>query len=943
MVPWSVDDGRKWMTVVAKVTYAIHSRGVAQLCEPRPLVESDLIPFKAHGEALVTGRVRRSVEPRLLGFAVARGRRIYFQRRAILLPVDPAEDGRSAPLDALEEDVLVDADDPRTTARFGAGNALPRPDGGTWSVSSSLDVSSLQRAPREQWTPRFLGGERIRAIGFETHPSLDVRLPALVAAASVKTTGRHYAHLPLTGDTLTLDADDGTVSVVFRGAIESAQVTEPATVHATLVPSDDLHATIGAPLPWRRPRRVPASPVVDPLVLVNASGIEAWATRWRVAPDVRRRVIIAKATFEVPAAGGLAVLAEKQEPLCPDRLDGTGDAAELEVAGDFAPVKPSAEVIIRASARPAQSSPVSVVAVSGAVEAGVVAMGSRHWTAQGVPSSPGAFESLPIRWRHAFGGISVPGNPAGSGADKGTPPPRIERPGALMRTSADRPEPACLAPISPTWEPRRSKLGTFDERWADERWPCPPEDFDPRHHQAAPPELRSENLSEAAELRIEGVLDGGAAITATLPGIRPRVLAWTDQGMHEVPMRLDTITFDVDARRLLVLWRGSYPAATGGWERVLVMRDSVDARLSPRMLVALGLTDAQDHWRDRVIHDDPELDRAVDVATVLKRRSARLLEGAPSNAELGQRTPVSRAAVERLVASGESLRGFDFSGAMLEGIDFSGRDLQGAIFRHADLQGARFDRAKLCGAVLTAVRAEAARFQKADLSRADLSRARLTNASFESAKLDRTTFARATLAGTTWNGATGVGPTFVEACLDGATGERANLSKADFTDASLKAAAFNDANLEQGRFQETDASGASFDRATLTDARFELAACKGASFQGVSADNSSWEGSDLEDCDFSDAVLMHAIFGGAALNGARLERAMAQSASLRAATLAGADLRGADFRDGSFEGAVLDGADARDASFHGCDFTDASLKATRLEGALLSSLKPPRR
>ena len=68
---------------------------------------------------------------------------------------------------------------------------------------------------------------------------------------------------------------------------------------------------------------------------------------------------------------------------------------------------------------------------------------------------------------------------------EGLPVPNLEDPAAPLEQIGQTPPPACLAPIAPSWLPRRLFAGTYDERWQRTRAPYLPDDFDPRFFASA--------------------------------------------------------------------------------------------------------------------------------------------------------------------------------------------------------------------------------------------------------------------------------------------------------------------------------------------------------------------------------------------------------------------------------------------------------------------------
>jgi uncharacterized protein YjbI with pentapeptide repeats len=190
--------------------------------------------------------------------------------------------------------------------------------------------------------------------------------------------------------------------------------------------------------------------------------------------------------------------------------------------------------------------------------------------------------------------------------------------------------------------------------------------------------------------------------------------------------------------------------------------------------------------------------------------------------------PEARARAKAKLADGSSFDDADLQGADLSELDFTGRSLRrcklgGAILRGAILKGAQLDGAQLEDADLSRARLDDAELGGADLSRAvltgaNLDGARLAEAVLEEAELGGASLVRANLDGAKLARAHGEG-----ANLEGATLRRADLRHASFPRASFAGAALRWAQADQGdftgaRFLKADLSMASFRKARLTSA-----------------------------------------------------------------------------------------------------------------------------
>jgi hypothetical protein len=211
----------------------------------------------------------------------------------------------------------------------------------------------------------------------------------------------------------------------------------------------------------------------------------------------------------------------------------------------------------------------------GPIHRSIRVFGDRHWVrtlGTWGASAPQPWERMPLRWELAFGGVAPqqgdqvpdhePRNPVGRGLvakraapAEGQPLPNLEDPAALISGPHDRPPPACLAPISPTWHPRRGYAGTYDAAWVQGRAPYLPTDFDPRYFHVAPPELTVPGHLQGNEpVRLAG-FSLGEPISFQLPPCGLEVAFDFDGAQLPQTPKLETLLFEPDAARFQMLWR----------------------------------------------------------------------------------------------------------------------------------------------------------------------------------------------------------------------------------------------------------------------------------------------------------------------------------------------------------------------------------------------------
>jgi uncharacterized protein YjbI with pentapeptide repeats len=622
-------------------------------------------------------------------------------------------------------------------------------------------------------------------------------------------------------------------------------------------------------------------------------------------------------------------LAAVQDPLSGDRHEGD-ESTSLRYPSDFAPEKPAVDVMATGFvyARNGAAAATSRLAV-GAIDKEIVALGKRRWQRDGTPSPAEPFERVPLRYEQAFGGPASADNPLGTGLE-GTAPPSLERPRERLTSARQRPPPACFAPIPPRWAVRDGG-GSYDRAWRERRWPDFPADFDPRAFNAAPLDQRCPALRGDEAYRLTSVRPGGEDLAGTLPGLRAHGYAERRHGeLVPVPLTLDTVLFDCEAPKLVMVWRGAIAAGAGGSAiaRVWLALRPLDAPPAPERV-----------WGELRAANDPRFtaDAASEAPAptleALRDELARVRRSqlaAPEAVDWPGAPRLLRAEVAALLAAGESLAGRDLSQADLRDLDFSGQDLTGTVLADAVLDGARFDGAACRRASLAGARARASSWVGADLTEADATSARLEGASFAGANLERATLAGAVLDGADLTGATAghadlVAASLVQARLDEAALERSDLSRANLDGASFRGAKLDDAKLYDARGE-----AAIFDGASLEDARLDGARLPRLSACDAHAPGSMWEGVDLTGARLLRAILREASLNGAALDDAVLSQADAQRVRLRGASLQRASLLRANLMQADLEGADLGCADLRGANLY-C----AETRAARLEGARL--------
>lgn len=125
-----------------------------------------------------------------------------------------------------------------------------------------------------------------------------------------------------------------------------------------------------------------------------------------------------------------------------------------------------------------------------------------------------------------------------------------------------------FSPLSRWWPSRYRHAGTMDDKWRANGFPYLPDNFDTRFYNGAPQPLQVPHPKGGEELALLGLwptdgIDGTnqasnahGAVHTSLPQSFPQAQIHTiNTVLPSVPMTLDTIVIDTDARRVYLSWR----------------------------------------------------------------------------------------------------------------------------------------------------------------------------------------------------------------------------------------------------------------------------------------------------------------------------------------------------------------------------------------------------
>jgi len=288
--------------------------------------------------------------------------------------------------------------------------------------------------------------------------------------------------------------------------------------------------------------------------------------------------IMLKATFSI---GEQIAVAQEQLPIVmADEYWGDPGQSSLKYASEYHLVKPFTDIVMVGSACAPGKQAVEALDVQlgvGQYYKTVRVFGERRWITGMIGldvSRPAPFESMPLVYERAFGGVHDPedkktplsyeaANPVGVGfmgnrkpeEMKGMPLPNLEDPAQLIKKPNDRPSPAGVGFIAPAWAPRIHYAGTYDDQWNKKRAPYLPEDFDSRFFNSASSGLVCQSYLKGGEpvTMVNMSPDGPLQFNLPAAVLEARVRIAGDT--RTPSLNLETVLLEPNERRFALLWR----------------------------------------------------------------------------------------------------------------------------------------------------------------------------------------------------------------------------------------------------------------------------------------------------------------------------------------------------------------------------------------------------
>lgn len=630
----------------------------------------------------------------------------------------------------------------------------------------------------------------------------------------------------------------------------------------------------------------------------------------------------------------------------------------VKYASDFVPYKPNGEFAVVGTAyNPVPTTNAFPIrARVGSIARTFNVFGNRRWIHRGagvVQSDPEPVSEVKLTYANAWGGPGFEPNPIGRGRETDLLP-NFENPQFPVVNRGSNVQPAGLGPIPGSWEIRRQKLGTYDKAWLDEHWPWMPHDFDWSYFNASPPAQWNQGYFVGDEdLEFLNLHRDHRVYRCRLPGLLVRCFMTRTVGdsdrFGEIDMDLDTVWVDLDAGKLILVWRGRSPVATLKLAKVrhlLFLAEPIGA--PPRDYRAMMDEEfkPREAPKPRAV---PSPDFEGVVAAVQARLAGALAKSAELEAQAMQLETQALARLEQtkagsggMAASAKSLpdslvvlRDKLAASAKAGGIPDAQRD---EVLRGVDEAQAVGDPEKAALAEKAAIEAQVAAMLAATAPKPKpevpktpelLEKAKtegfvgadLSGADFSGLDLGGMDFTRAVLAKASFRGASLVGAKLIGANLSGADLEGTDFSEADLSGADLK---------------DAKVAGAVWARSILRKTRMSGLAFGAADFRGAVGDWTDFRKAKLTGALFHDANLPRAAFSEATLTDAQFLRARLQRADFAGSSAVGSDFSEADltaFRGGNkadFSGAVFFRIQGRESIWKGALIDDANFEQSVL-------------
>jgi uncharacterized protein YjbI with pentapeptide repeats len=606
-----------------------------------------------------------------------------------------------------------------------------------------------------------------------------------------------------------------------------------------------------------------------------------------------------------------------------------GAALGASGAVDEGFAKAQGEILVSGSFHAPGGTPIAASHVRvklGSVDKRLAVLGDRvfrdHAATPPVPTT-----TMPIDWRHAFGGPRFDRNPYGKGTEplasdpRAVPLPNVEAYGALLRTPADRPEPAGFLPMDVTFAQRRARAGTYDRAWFDEHFPGLPVDASPTFFNVAPEDQWINGFFRGdEELLVENMHPDRPRITGRLPGLAARCFLTqrTPEGERflEIPLRWDTVWIFPSSATGVLIAHGTHAIAEDDAADVLHLIGACEDPAAPRPIEHYRETLARRLDKDKgalagLSDSDLMPPRASGVAPNIGEMDiGRWVKSESLQAQNMRRGAERKREEMRAMVEAEGLDPKDYGLAEpLPEPEEPPLDDLDALAAYVEAQTAQAD-----AMLADAKEKEAKAREKARQTCAEMGQD--YDAMMERASKK------------------GAGPPTFSAAAHLAMLREAGTRDVEARRADLERQeqGLRDMYRRSGHLQPT-AGAMDAESSARVRVLVELAIETGESLAGRDFTGASLAGMSLRGVDLAGAFLEAANLSGCDLTGVHLEGAVLAKANLRGADLTHAQLRGANLGGATLCDAVFERADMADAVLGGADLAGARLAGATLTGA----------
>jgi len=661
-----------------------------------------------------------------------------------------------------------------------------------------------------------------------------------------------------------------------------------------------------------------------------------------------------------------------------------------DAALDLGMPKPRGEVLASGAFWSPRGQPVSAGQVRfkiGGIEKRLYVFGDRFWkrtagAAWGI-SDPKSVRSVGITYENAFGGPEYKENPLGKGhgpvqRDTGEmvyPLPNIEDPKHLIASPQDRPDPACFGPLDLTWPQRFSKVGTYDEKWLNERFPGFAEDFRPSFFK------EGDHVFQEIPMHLDTVW--------LFPHAEKGVLLF--RGQTEV---IDDVATDVSQMLIAYEWLRDNPRDENHYQDALLKRIDEEKghlhTLNEKDLIPEGersgiqelldegqkelgdgllgqhmrkraeqeVEKAREDLRQRGLNPDDFLDKAPEDQPDISLDNLDELDVITE--KMMREAQDKQKEVEQTFRKMAESMGMDYKQLIQDAKEKSGGRIKFSAdeivqqLRQFGLSDPAKEK-KLHDAekhLDNIYRQYGHHFPPAanpspeenDRMRSSILEGHKKGTSFEGMEFTGVDLAGLNLQGINLSGAflEGAdlsGADFAGADLSNCMLARANLSQANFSKAQMGEVNLGQADLTGADFSETQLEKAVLYQANLADARFTEARMAEADLSECKGGKANMRGADLTEARFMESELDEADFSGSNVSDALFLNTQAKRINF-----AGAQLKSTIFVQFQGDGAVFTNADMtnlraamdimlRGADFSGARLVDANLRSADLAGA----------